>query len=67
MSGGGSGTAAADPVARHIPASATITATAAPAGRRLRLPPGLAGPADVRVLLLFQNDRKVPPAFSCPS
>src|ERR1700736_3257648 len=58
MIGGGSDAAAADTGARHIPASATITAMDDPAGRR-HLPAGLAGLAEAPARPLFQNDRIV--------
>src|SRR2546428_769387 len=59
MEGGPADAVAANTVARHIPASATVTAMDDPAGRRHHLPAGLAGFAEAPARPLFQNDRIV--------
>ena len=51
---------AANAVARPVPASASSTAMDHPAGRPLRLPLDLAGLADLRARMAFQNDRMAP-------
>jgi hypothetical protein len=55
MSGGGSGAAAADTGARHIPASAKITARDDQARRRLHLRTGLTDRADFPARPRLQN------------
>jgi len=60
MGGGMADAVAAKTVARPVPASAASTAMDGPAERRLGLSAGLAGLADLRAGLAFQNDRMAP-------